>query len=182
MERIELKLKRIHENAVIPQYAHGPEEDAGLDLCAIEEMILIPGVPAVVRTGLSIELPPGFEAQIRGRSGLGKKHGIRIAQGIGTIDPSYRGEIMGLLVWDGHNPNMPVEDHTYDLVDSITIPGVAKDVEVYAENPVKRFRIAPGDRIMQMVIARYVGVSIVESELTGSARGANGMGSTGVNR
>src|SRR3981081_1663849 len=80
-----VKIKRLSAEAQIPKYAHGPAEDAGLDLCSIEQVVLEPGVPRAVATGLSIELPPGYEAQVRPRSGLALKHAISVANSPGTI-------------------------------------------------------------------------------------------------
>src|SRR5450755_2482718 len=93
-----VKIKRLIEGAQIPKYAHGPSEDAGLDLCSVEQAVLEPGVARAVATGLSIELPPGYEAQVRPRSGLALKHSISVANSPGTIDPAYRGEIKVILI------------------------------------------------------------------------------------
>jgi len=76
------------------------EAAAGLDLMAdiVEPVDLAPGARALIPTGLAIELPAGFEAQIRPRSGLALRHGITLLNSPGTIDADYRGEIMVLLV------------------------------------------------------------------------------------
>jgi len=89
-----LRIQRLHPDAELPAYAHGPEEDAGLDLKAVEDALLEPRKAALVPTGLAIELPPGYEAQIRPRSGLAVKHGIGMINSPGTIDADYRGEVM----------------------------------------------------------------------------------------
>lgn len=155
---IEIRVKKIHYNAVLPQYAHGADQDAGMDLCAVEEYYLAPGVPTLVRTGLAVELPPGVEAQIRPRSGLALKHGLTVVNSPGTVDPSYRGEIGVILQWGGYNPNG-------------LVPGDATR---------KVFHIKLGDRIAQMVVTRYIQVSVVEiNELTTTTRGSGGYGSTG---
>jgi dUTP pyrophosphatase len=93
-----IKITRLHDAAILPQYAHGPDEDAGMDLCATESVLLAPGTPQLVPTGLSIELPPGYEAQIRPRSGLAYKHALTIPNAPGTIDPAYRGEIKVIML------------------------------------------------------------------------------------
>jgi dUTP pyrophosphatase len=95
---MKIKVKRLTDDAVLPQYAHGPLEDAGLDLCSIERVVLEPHVPVGVRTGLAIELPPGYEAQIRPRSGLALKHAITLPNAPATIDPGYRGELRVILL------------------------------------------------------------------------------------
>src|ERR1700754_3677890 len=84
-------VKKLHVDARLPNYAHSPEEDAGMDLCALERAVLSPGVAQGVPTGIAIELPAGYEAQVRPRSGMALKHSIMA--NFGTIDPGYRGEI-----------------------------------------------------------------------------------------
>ena len=95
---IQMKMTRLHPAAVLPKYAHGPDEDAGMDLCAVENVLLAPGQPQLVPTGLAIELPSGYEAQIRPRSGLALKHALTIPNSPATIDPGYRGEIKVILL------------------------------------------------------------------------------------
>jgi len=73
-----LRIKRLFPDAFLPEYAHGPAEDAGMDLRAREDVTLRPGRPTTVSTGLAIELPPGWEAQIRPRSGLALNHAITL--------------------------------------------------------------------------------------------------------
>jgi dUTP pyrophosphatase len=131
----------------LPQYA--TVHSAGLDLRADldNSLILKPLERLLVPTGLYIELPEGFEAQIRPRSGLAAKHGISLVNTPGTIDPDYRGEIKVILV---------------NLSD---VP----------------FTLEPGERIAQMVIARFEHISWNEVEtLTETARGEGGFGHTGV--
>ena len=65
-----IRAKKLHPAAVLPHYAHGPEEDAGMDLRAVERVVLSPGVAQGVPTGIAIELPAGYEAQVRPRSGM----------------------------------------------------------------------------------------------------------------
>ena len=130
---------------MLPEYAHGPEEDAGLDLKAVERAVLEPGKAHLVATGLSIELPPGYEAQIRPRSGLALKHSITLPNSPATIDPGYRGEIRVILLNLGREP----------------------------------YEIHPGDRIAQMVIARYEAIEWEEGDLNQSRRGEGGFGSSG---
>ena len=88
---MKIRIKKLHPDAAIPAYAHGASEDAGLDLCALEHTVLCHGQSRAVPTGLAIELPSGYEAQVRPRSGLALKHSITV--NFGTIDPGYRGEI-----------------------------------------------------------------------------------------
>jgi len=88
----------------LPRYAHGPGEDAGLDLHAVEPAVLEPGKPVAVPTGLAIELPPGYEGQVRPRSGLALHHAIILPNSPGTIDPGYRGEIKVVMLNLGTEP------------------------------------------------------------------------------
>src|SRR5215472_16169882 len=142
---LRIKIHRLSDRAVLPTYAHGPAEDAGLDLHALDDAVLEPGIPALVPTGLTIELPPGYEAQIRPRSGLALKHAITLPNSPATIDPGYRGEIRVILLNLGQEP----------------------------------YRIHAGDRIAQMVIARYEAIEWEETALTASQRGTGGFGSSG---
>ena len=93
-----IRIKRLHADARIPAYAHGPLEDAGLDLHSVEDVTLEPQVAKLVPTGLFLEIPPGFEAQIRPRSGLALKNGISVLNSPGTIDADYRGEVGIILI------------------------------------------------------------------------------------
>ncbi|MGA2135380.1 MAG: dUTP diphosphatase [Bryobacteraceae bacterium] len=142
---VKIRIRRLRDDAVLPTYAHGPEEDAGLDLRSVEGALLEPHEPRMVATGLAIELPPGYEAQIRPRSGLAAKHAITLPNSPATIDPGYRGEIRVILLNLGREP----------------------------------YEIHPGDRIAQMVIARYEAIEWEEGELNESRRGEGGFGSSG---
>jgi len=136
-----------HSRFELPQYATA--HSAGLDLRAdLEEpVVLNPLQRTLVPTGLFIELPEGYEAQIRPRSGLAIKHGISLVNTPGTIDPDYRGEIKVIVV------NL-------------------SDVS---------FTLQPGERIAQMVIARFEHISWNEVEtLSETERGSGGFGHTGV--
>jgi deoxyuridine 5''-triphosphate nucleotidohydrolase (dut) len=131
----------------LPFYA--TDQSAGMDLKAsITEPIVLGELErAMVPTGLFIQLPDGYEAQVRPRSGLAAKHGVTVCNSPGTVDADYRGEIKVILV------NLSKE----------------------------KFVINPGERIAQMVIAKYEKISWKEVEtLDESARGEGGFGSTGV--
>jgi dUTP pyrophosphatase len=95
-----IRIKKIHPDAILPSYAHGAEEDAGMDLRAIERIVLTPGAAQAVPTGIAIELPPGYEAQVRPRSGMALRNSITV--NFGTIDPGYRGEIRVVMFNLGH--------------------------------------------------------------------------------
>jgi dUTP pyrophosphatase len=116
-----------------------------MDLRAVEDVVLEPGIPKLVPTGLTVEIPPGYEAQVRPRSGLALKHAIAMPNAPGTIDPGYRGEVRVILLNLGREP----------------------------------YAIRAGDRIAQMIVARYEPVEWVEGELAESTRGEGGFGSSG---
>lgn len=94
-----LKIKKLSEEAILPSYSH--PGDAGLDLFSNEDKGLSPGEITLIKTGISIELPKGTEAQIRPRSGLALKKGITVLNTPGTIDEGYRGEIGVILINNG---------------------------------------------------------------------------------
>ena len=94
--------KKIHPDAVLPAYAH--PGDAGMDLRSVEETTIPPGGRALVKTGLVLVLPPGYEAQVRPRSGLALKFGVTVLNSPGTVDAGYRGEIGVILANFGAEP------------------------------------------------------------------------------
>ena len=142
---MQIRIKTLVPNAILPKYAHGPAEDAGMDIRATESATLEPGVSVAVSTGLSIEVPPGYECQLRPRSGLALKQNITLTNAPATIDPGYRGEIKVILINLGKSP----------------------------------YTVQAGDRIAQMVIAKYEAVEWLEGDLADSTRGAGGFGSSG---
>jgi dUTP diphosphatase len=101
---MQIKIKKLSSKAVLPEYAHGPEEDAGLDVRCIEGAVLVPNVPLAMPTGLAFEIPAGFEVQLRPRSGLALKYAITLANSPATIDPGYRGELKVILLNLGMAP------------------------------------------------------------------------------
>lgn len=130
----------------LPEYA--TIHSAGMDMRAnlTESIVIQPLQREMVPTGIYIQLPDGYEAQIRPRSGLAAKHGIGIVNSPGTIDADYRGEIKIILV------NLSKEP----------------------------FTLNPGERVAQMVIAKYEKAVWKECDsLDESERGEGGFGSTG---
>ncbi len=140
-----VKIKNISGNP-LPKYQ--TEGSAGMDICAFieESIVLKPSDRIAVPTGLFLEIPDGYEAQIRPRSGLALKHGIGLPNSPATIDSDYRGELKVIIM------NYSNED----------------------------FVIHSGDRIAQMVVARYEKVEWVSvSTLSETQRGEGGFGHTG---
>ena len=97
-----VKFRKINPSAILPSYAH--PGDAGMDLCSVAELVIPSGGRAMVRTGLSMMLPSGYEAQVRPRSGLALKKGVTVLNSPGTIDEGYRGEICVILANFGEEP------------------------------------------------------------------------------
>ncbi|MCE9619437.1 MAG: dUTP diphosphatase [Planctomycetes bacterium] len=141
-----LQLKRLHAAATLPAYQS--EQAAGMDLSACLEKDIVIGAGEIARVpcGFSMALPPGWEGQVRPRSGLATKHGIGIPNAPGTIDSDYRGEVQVPLINFGKTS----------------------------------FTVTHGMRIAQMVVAPVAFAQCREvAELSETARGAGGFGSTG---
>ena len=106
--KVTVELQQLAHAEGLPLPAYQTAEAAGLDLMAAvpdsEPMTLAPGQYALVPTGLAIALPPGFEAQVRPRSGLAAKHGVTVLNSPGTIDADYRGELKVILINHGAAP------------------------------------------------------------------------------
>jgi dUTP pyrophosphatase len=103
--KVTVELQRLPHAESLPLPAYQTNDAAGLDLMAAvsdsEPMTLASGQYALVPTGLAIALPPGYEAQVRPRSGLAAKHGVTVLNAPGTIDADYRGEIKVILINHG---------------------------------------------------------------------------------
>ncbi|MDG1252799.1 MAG: dUTP diphosphatase [Schleiferiaceae bacterium] len=133
-------------NNPLPEFA--TTGSAGMDLRAhLDSVItLSPGERRLIPTGLHLALPPGWEAQVRPRSGLAYKHGVTVLNSPGTIDADYRGDVGVILINHGHEP----------------------------------FDVAPGDRIAQLVVARYERFDWQTVEnLDETQRGDGGFGHSG---
>ncbi|MFR5262912.1 MAG: dUTP diphosphatase [Christensenellales bacterium] len=143
------RVKIYSKSGELPRYE--TENSAGLDLRALldEPMIIKPMERVLIPTGIFLEIPNGFEGQVRARSGLSIKHGLTMVNGVGTVDSDYRGELKVPMI------NLGSEE----------------------------FKVESGDRIAQIVFAKYETVSFeaVSSteELEKTERGAGGFGHTG---
>jgi len=162
-----LKVKRLHPDAKIPTAAYAGS-DLGFDLYAIEDIVLQPGVPAKVRTGIAVEAPPGVGFILGDRSSMAAK-GITYAGG--RIDAGYRGEILVCLI----NTNQP----EYAIVAVRNDAGLI--VDVLLDKSDVAVAIRKGDKIAQMSpFAAQTGEPIVEvAELSTTERDARGFGSSG---
>jgi dUTP pyrophosphatase len=105
---VDVRIKRLTNGLDLPLPAYQTESAAGLDLVAAipknAKLVIEPGGRDLVPTGLSMELPHGYEAQVRPRSGLALRHGVTVLNTPGTIDSDYRGEICVILVNLGSEP------------------------------------------------------------------------------
>ena len=137
----------VGSGGLIPEYKTEGSAGADLHACIADTLWLQPMERKAVPTGLRIELPPGYEAQVRPRSGLALEKGITCLNSPGTIDSDYRGEIKVILINLGSLPA----------------------------------RIDPGDRIAQLVVARYTMAAFTPHGSIGeTGRGGGGFGSTGT--
>lgn len=151
-----INIKKLHPNAVVPSYAH--HGDACFDLHAATVAgkqyighIVYEGAPLVCGTGLAFDVPAGHVMLVFSRSGHAFHHDVRLANCVAVIDPTYRGEVMVKLTCDA-----PDDD---------------------ASPP---YKVNPGDRIAQAMIILVERVSFaVVDELSETARGDGGLGSTG---
>lgn len=143
------RVKIYSKSGEIPRYE--TENSAGLDLRALldEPMIIKPMERVLVPTGIFLEIPNGFEGQVRARSGLSIKYGLTMVNGVGTVDSDYRGELKVPMI------NLGSEE----------------------------FKVESGDRIAQIVFAKYETVSFESvnstEDLEKTERGAGGFGHTG---
>jgi len=105
MSDVVVRFRRLRAGAAVPAYMTAGA--AGMDLSSAEDgpVTIAAGERVAVATGLALELPDGFEGQVRPRSGLARKHGITLTNAPGTIDSDYRGEVTVLLVNLGREPH-----------------------------------------------------------------------------
>ena len=159
---IKIGFKRVHPNAVLPKYAH--EGDAGMDVCAVEDVELKPGKATLVSTGLIADIPEGYEIQVRPRSGLALKQNITVWNSPGTVDQNYRGVIGVIMLYQ---PSLS----------DIQLKGLGLVFPINVESKI----IHQGDRIAQLVVAPVTRCNPVEvKEVSDTDRGTGGFGSTGV--
>ncbi len=101
---IEIKLHRLPHGDGLPVPKYATEDAAGLDIASAEDLVLDPGARHAVATGFSVEIPAGYEVQVRPRSGLAMRNGITCLNTPGTIDSDYRGEVKVILINLGSDP------------------------------------------------------------------------------
>ena len=162
------KVQLLHPDAKVPTVAH-PGTDIGYDLYSIEDVLLPPGVPVRVRTGIAVEGPAGCGFVLGDRSSMAMR-GVTYAGG--RIDAGYRGELLICLV-NLNQPEISLQVHR-------SAAGVIEDVHLEKRDD-KHIAIAKGDKIIQMSPFQSVTHAEFEvvKELTPAERGDKGFGSTG---
>lgn len=163
---ISIPVELCDERAKIPQYAH--VSDSGVDVYALEDIIVHPGETVLVPTGIKIALPPGYELQVRPKSGRALKTKLRVANTPGTIDSGYRDEIKVII----ENVDPPIKDITIDDEGKVTSILYGSD-----------FFIGKDEKFCQLVLSEVPKIAFyrVDSikEVDDIDRGG-GFGSTGV--
>jgi len=128
MESVKVLLKRLNEKSIIPTYMTGGS--SGMDLYSAEEKIIPPGKWEVISTGIAVEIPYGYEGEVRSRSGLAKNYGVFVLNSPGTIDSDYRGEVKVILMNLGDEPfKVNVGDRIAQLVISPVVRAEITEVE-----------------------------------------------------
>ncbi|MFZ1258331.1 MAG: dUTP diphosphatase [Candidatus Saccharimonas sp.] len=105
---MKVQFQKLHENAVLPRYQTAGAAAMDVAACIDAPVTIAPHERAIIPTGFAMALPVGYEAQIRARSGMAAKHGMMPANGIGTIDSDYRGEV-GVILLNTSNEPFTVE-------------------------------------------------------------------------
>lgn len=165
---MKIRIKKLNPDAIIPKYATSGA--SGFDLVASEDVNIYPGETKLVKTGLAVDVGPGYELQVRPRSGLSLKTPLRVANAPGTVDSDYRGEVC-VIMTNIDTPSLRVdtdfEGNVRDVYHGILSDGIPH-------------RIFKGDRIAQGVVCvvEQAEIEVVES-LDDTDRGAGGFGSTG---
>ncbi|MBH0331457.1 deoxyuridine 5'-triphosphate nucleotidohydrolase [Brevibacillus brevis] len=167
---VNVKIKKLHSDAVVPQYAR--PMDAGFDLVAVEDVVILPGETAKIRTGLAFALPEGYELQVRNRSGVAAKTKLRVSNSPGTVDAGYRGEVSVIM------DNISQLKQGMVAGEIVFVDG--KDA-IGREHDRGTYIIRKGDRIAQGVIAIVpIAQFEVVDELDETERGTGGFGISGV--
>ena len=183
-----IKFKRVNPDAPIPTKAH--QTDAAYDLCAMEDVTLMPGEWKMIGSGIATAIPAGYCGKVYPRSGLGCK-GLVFKNTVGVIDSAYRGEIM--LTLFNNNPTHvwyygPSDDQKKIIHDMLGEYGdmltrIVDNVKepVLIENDKGVIHVHKGDRVAQLCIELVPDTELVEvDELPDSDRGESGFGSSGV--
>lgn len=183
MSGLIINIKRLHPAAVVPRYA--TELAAGFDLVACEDVIIAPGETVLVPLGFAIEIPPGYEMQVRPRSGISWNTKLRVSNSPGSVDADFRGEVKVIVDNISDRDDLTYEDVYGYLDGKYSYSAYGDTHSPNEEAPNISFNtshiIRKGERIAQGVIAAVERVTFaVVDELSETARGAGGFGSTGI--
>ncbi len=121
-EEVEVRILRLDPDLPAPAYAH--PGDAGADLVARVDVVLLPGERSLVPTGIALGLPPGYAGFVHPRSGLAARHGVSVVNAPGTIDEGYRGEVLVNLV--NLDPSTPFTVRRGDRIAQLVVQRVAR--------------------------------------------------------
>lgn len=160
---VHIPIELCHPDAKIPTYAH--EGDAGMDVYSPIDVTLAPGETKIIPLGFKVAVPVGYELQVRARSGLSARTSLRVANGIGTVDSGYRGEV-GVILHNSAAPLLDIGDND-----------APRDGALYGPS----YEISKGDRIAQLVLQEVPTAMFVETpdiSKIGVDRGG-GWGSSG---
>lgn len=166
---IQVPIELCHPDARIPEYAN--TDDSGMDVFALDDVTIAPGETVLVKTGLKVAIPKGYELQVRPKSGRALKTKMRVANTPGTIDAGYRDEI-GVII---DNIDPPIKEITYHMGED----GLVIDSIVYGA----AWTIGKGEKFAQLVLCEVPKASFYQVENVGAIEndGRNGgFGSTGV--
>lgn len=161
---INIPIQLIHKEAKIPTYAN--ITDAGLDIYALEDITIGPGETKLIKTGLKVAIPKGYELQVRPKSGRSLKTKLRIANTPGTIDSGYRDEI-GVIV---ENIEPPIKDIGYEFDDATKRPIITSIL--HGES----YTISKGDKFAQLVLSEVPQAAFYEVGDIGEFEGDRGGG------
>ncbi|MCY9532945.1 deoxyuridine 5'-triphosphate nucleotidohydrolase [Paenibacillus alvei] len=180
LREIPVKIKRLHPDAVIPKYAS--DLAAGFDLVAVDDVIIAPGETKLIPLGFALEIPEGFELQVRPRSGVTWKTKLRVGNSPGTVDADFRAEVK--VIVDNIEPPIYEKSGELAMTDVVVSMCGRNDDVTFAKThcfPSGTHYIPKGTRIAQGVIAPVYRADFIEvDELGETERGDGGFGSTGV--
>ena len=166
---VQIPVELCHPDAKIPQYAN--TSDSGMDVYALDDYTIAPGETKLIPTGIKLALPPGYEIQVRPKSGRALKTKLRIANTPGTVDAGYRDEIKVIV----ENIEPPIKDIEYDFDDNGT--PIIKSILHGASHT-----IGKGEKFCQLVLMEVPKAALYRVEQVGKIgenRGG-GFGSTGL--
>lgn len=170
---VRIPIELCHPDAKIPTYANST--DAGMDVYALEDITIHPGETVLVKTGLKVAIPVGYEIQVRPKSGRALKTKMRVANSPGTIDSGYRDEI-GIII---DNIEPPIKDITYEMDMNDGVP----DIRITSILHGSDMFITKGEKFAQLVLSEKPKAAFYEvdsvSKIENDGR-SGGFGSTGL--